>query len=99
MLITPSLGEGFGRTPVEAAIAGKPVISSKSGSLVEVTQGLVSYYENAADENELADEIIRLRQAQGTPENEEHLSRISDILTNAYSTLTIGQQYLDILLK
>ena len=50
LFATPSLFEGFGRTPVEAAICKIPVISTKETSLYEATQGLCNYVENATDE-------------------------------------------------
>ena len=53
LFVTPSLFEGFGRTPVEAAICKIPVISTKETSLFEATQGLCNYVENATDEKEL----------------------------------------------
>ena len=60
LFATPSLFEGFGRTPVEAAICKIPVISTKETSLYEATQGLCNYVENATDEKELADKMLDL---------------------------------------
>ena len=51
LFVTPSLYEGFGRTPVEAAMCRVSVISTKETSLFDATMGLVNYVENAKDEN------------------------------------------------
>lgn len=82
LFVTPSLHEGFGYTPVEAAIYGAPVISSKSESLPEATMGLVFYYEPATDEHELAKKMLEVFK---TPPSETKRSEISSTLKNEYS--------------
>lgn len=57
LFITTSLKEGFGLTPVEAAINTVPVISTKSQALPEATMNLVNYYEPALSSKELEKEI------------------------------------------
>lgn len=82
LFVTPSLHEGFGFTPVEAAIYGAPVISSKSESLPEATMGLVKYYEPATDENLLAKMMLAMLK---NPPSPNELSRISETLKEEYS--------------
>jgi glycosyltransferase involved in cell wall biosynthesis len=100
LFITTSLHEGFGYTPIEAAICGIPVISSTSEALKESTQGLLNYYEPADDYIALSkkiDEIISTPPSKAklfiiaekfkrdySPKNQ--LNRFIHI-TNAYKTL------------
>lgn len=60
LFVTTSLREGFGYTPIEAAICCCPVISTKCESLPDVTKNKVLYYDNPMDDNELASLIIRI---------------------------------------
>lgn len=82
LFVTPSLHEGFGFTPVEAAIYGAPVISSKCESLPEATMGLVKYYEPATDEGILAETMLDVLQNLPSPQD---LKRISDTYKEEYS--------------
>jgi len=58
LFVSTSLMEGFGYTPVEAAIAGAKVLSTKETSLPESTMGLVNYYEPATDPLALSQKIM-----------------------------------------
>ena len=60
LFVTTSLREGFGYTPIEAAICCCPVISTKCESLPDVTKNRLVYYDNPMDENELASLIINI---------------------------------------
>ena len=82
LFVTPSLHEGFGFTPVEAAIYGAPVISSKSESLPEATMGLVRYYEPAIDDNILAETMLCVLE---NPPSLDELKTISDTFKEEYS--------------
>lgn len=91
LFVTPSLFEGFGRTPVEAAICKIPVISTKETSLYEATMGLCSYVENPTDEKELSELILK---KYTTPENKEKLSQISESLSKNYNSINLAKKYL-----
>ncbi len=56
--VFPSLFEGFGMPPVEAMGLGKPVITSRRGSLEEVTLEKATYLNHPEDVEELAEKMI-----------------------------------------
>ena len=58
LFVTTSLFEGFGFTPIEAAMCGARVLSSEESALKETTLGLVDYYSPATDETALAGRIL-----------------------------------------
>ena len=93
LFVTPSLFEGFGRTPVEAAICRIPVISTKETSLFEATQGLCSYVENPTDEKELA---ALLLEKIKTPDSAEKLTQISEKLSETYKAENCAGKYAQI---
>lgn len=57
LFVTTSLREGFGYTPIEAAVCECPVISTRCESLPDVTKNSLFYYDNPTDENELGNMI------------------------------------------
>ena len=91
LFVTPSLYEGFGRTPIEAAVCKVPVISTKETSLYETTMGLVSYYDNATDENELADTILTV--IRNSP-SQTTLSSIANTFKTTYAVKNCAQKYI-----
>ncbi len=93
VFVTPSTNEGFGRTPVEAALCKIPVISTKAASLYEVTKGLVHYYENPYDDKELTSILINVIEK---PESDAVLKKISEELRETYSAINCALKYWDI---
>ncbi len=93
LFVSPSLHEGFGRTPIEASMFKIPVITSRETSLPEVTMELVNYYEPARDVEALAEAIIKVLK---NPPSEEELSRIKCIYENKYKSESIAQNYYDL---
>ena len=92
--VTASEHEGFGYTPVEAAIYGSPVISSKCDALPESTLGLVYYYEPVSDSEALAEKITEVLNNYPTKEN---LQQIAIKLRRQYSPKHLAKQILNIL--
>jgi len=91
LLISPSLNEGFGRTPVEAAMMGAMVLTSRETSLPEITRELIDYYEPATDENALAAKILELL---ARPTSEERRKNIAATYQELYNPVRIaGMHY------
>lgn len=84
LFIHPSLMEGFGYTPIEAAICGTPVLTNKETALYETTMGLLNYYEPALDDKAMAAEIERLL---ANPISPNRLSEISKTFLKQYNNL------------
>lgn len=93
LFVTTSLFEGFGRTPVEAAICKIPVISTKETSLFEATMGLVNYVENPKDEVELSKLILEKLK---NPDSKEKLEEIAETLQSNYQPKNCAEKYLKI---
>ena len=58
LFVTTSKREGFGYTPIEAALSKVPTICSLSEALPYSTQGLLNYYKPVDDYNELAKKML-----------------------------------------
>lgn len=85
LFVTPSLMEGFGYSPIEAAICMVPVISSQETALPEITMGMVHYYTPTCDENALAQKIL---DCLGKTREEHNLENISLKFKKEYSVET-----------
>ena len=93
MLVSPSLSEGFGRSPVEAAICKIPVITSISDSLTEATLGMVHYYREAENAEQLSTVLTEL---YDNPPAEEELQRISAAMKERYDPERIAAAYMSL---
>lgn len=81
LFVSPFTMEGFGYTPIEAAINQCPVICSDIPALLESTMGLLNYYHDPYDYHELSKLMLH------TLSNNANLclSKISSEFLNAYS--------------
>lgn len=96
LFVTNSLQEGFGRTPVEAALCMVPVISTKETSLLEVTMNEVFYYENATDDEELAKKILEVL---SNKPRKEKLKEIAEKLEEEYKEENVAKKYTELIDK
>lgn len=93
MFVTPSLHEGFGYTPIEAAIECCPVISSRCESLPDVTAEKVRYYDPPTSSYQLYAEMMR---EMNNPSSEFELKKISNFFAHRYSPETHKKKILRI---
>lgn len=75
LFVTTSLREGFGYSPIEAAICHCPVISSTCEALVETTMNKLYYYESPKEENELSKKIIEILESPPSFSELEDISK------------------------
>lgn len=92
LFISPSLHEGFGMTPVEAALFKTPVLTTRETSIPEITKDLLHYYEPAKDENILAQTMLKL--LSKSPDT-IRLKEIKDTFAKEYNYQKIARIYLD----
>lgn len=99
LFVTTSMHEGFGFTPIEAAIQCCPVISTKADSLPEVTRDAVYYYEPFDDCNALCAQINRVLndRNKNTERFDEKMKAVSEIFKEAYSLSTFKENILNLL--
>lgn len=60
LFVSTSHYEGFGYTPIEAAMCGCPVLCCTCTAIPEVTEGKVNYYEPVDDYHALAEAILKM---------------------------------------
>lgn len=82
LFVTPSLHEGFGYTPIEAAMCGCPVVSSIQEALPDSTQGLLNYYQPAMDVDALREKILFVL---NNPPGQETLLQIAKTYRELYA--------------
>lgn len=78
LFITTSTLEGFGFTPIEAALMETRVLSTLETALPESTLNLVNYYSPPTDETVLANKIIEVLSKDDSQEKKEIRKRLLD---------------------
>lgn len=96
IFITPSIHEGFGYTPIEAAICGAPVISSRCDSLPDVTANKVTYFDPPTSEENLAEKIESLLDR---PKTKNELQEISSFFKERYDQAHQSNKILECVLS
>jgi len=92
--VFPSLFEGFGMPPVEAMSIGKPVITTRCGSLEEVTLGKAFYMNEPQNEEELA-HLMQDCFANLDEKTYEAESLVQEV-RHHYSPKTVARSYIDL---
>lgn len=94
LFVTSSLHEGFGRTPIEAAMHGIPVISSRCDSLPEATMEMLDYYEPPCDFNVLA---VKIMEVLSRKNDVERLRLIAEKYKKNYSCRSVAEKYWELI--
>lgn len=99
LFVTTSMHEGFGFTPIEAAVQCCPVISTRADSLPEVTRDSVYYYEPFDDSDALSAQISRvLKDRNENPEQfDKKMKAVSEMFKETYSLSTFKESILKLL--
>lgn len=94
LFVSPSRWEGFGFTPIEAAIFKVPVLISNIDTLMEVTRGKITSFDPDSPQ-ELAEKMLSVL---SNPPSEEELSAISSFFMKEYSIERQTKEFVDLLL-
>lgn len=94
LFVTPSLIEGFGYTPIEAAVLKTPVLVSNINTLMEVTQGKLESFD-PHDPEELAEKILN---KITNPPTDEEKDAISTFFLEEYSLEKQIEQFTKVIL-
>ena len=81
LFVSCSTREGFGYTPIEAAICKCPVICTTCESLSETTLDKLEYYNPPHNEIELSNKIIKIL---NSPPNIYSLTKVSNLFQSLY---------------
>ena len=93
LFVTPSVNEGFGRTPIEAAECCVPVIVTNIDVLKEITMNKLYYYSPPFSENALAN---RIKEVLINTKEKEELDNIAEFFINKYSPKSNAKKYNEI---
>lgn len=95
LFVSPSKWEGFGYTPIEAAVFKVPVIVSNINTLTEVTRGKVPSFDPESPE-ELGNLILSIL---SSPPSENKLSSLSSYYLQEYSIERQTSEFVNLLLN
>lgn len=95
LFVTPSLKEGFGYTPIEAAVLKTPVLVSDIPTLREVTQGKLETFDPHLPE-ELAEKMLKMI---ANPPSEKEKDDIAMFFLKEYSLEKQIEQFTKVILK
>ena len=97
LFVFPSIFEGFGMPPVEAMSLGKPVITTKCGSLEEVTLNKAIYIQDPHDVDEL---VSLMNKSYDNLVNVTNTAQLNaSIIKEYYNPKKIAREYLKLFEK